>query len=159
MKKVSNEYIAGVADSDGSFSYNKKFSKQRNKFYYVAQFQITWKYSKESKMFFDFLVKTFGGSYFDGLTHTTISRVRILKYCATGIACENICNAVMEHLILKKEQAKIVLLGAGLKSRHWGSKGKPQKVFDREKALYLRIKKLNTKNNPKSVGAVSEKLI
>ncbi len=146
MKQISNEYLAGVADSDGSFSYNKKFSKIRDKFYYVAQFQITWKYSKESKLFFDYLVDTFGGSYFDGHTHTSFSKTRILKYCATGVACQKICNATMDYLILKRKQAEIVLLGAELKSRLWGRNGKPKSVFEREEELYKQIKNLNTKN-------------
>ena len=146
MKQISNEYLAGVADSDGSFSFNKKFSKPRNKFYYVAQFQLTWKYSNETKAFFDYLVKTFGGSYFDGYTHTAFAKTRILKYAATGEACQRICNAVMDHIILKKKQVEIVLLGAELKSRLWGRKGKPDSVFEREEELFNQIKALNTKN-------------
>lgn len=146
MIKITDEYLAGVADSDGSFSYGKKFSKPRNKFYYVAQFAITWKYSKESKFVFDMLVERFGGSYFDGFTHTSFANTRILKYCATGQACEKICIAVKPHLILKQKQVDIMIEGAGLKSRHWGVKGKPASVWRQEKLLYSKMNKINTKN-------------
>lgn len=143
---ISNEYLAGVADSDGSFSYTKKFSKPRNKYYYIGQFQITWKYSKESKIFFDFLVKKFGGSYFDGMTHTSYGKTRILKYCATGKACNLIGNTLAPYLILKKEQALITAKAASLKSKHWGSNGKPKKVWLEEERLYKRMNKINHKN-------------
>jgi len=145
METISNEYLAGVADSDGSFSYNKKFSKPNNKFYYVAQFQITWKHSEESKTFFDLLVSNFGGSYFDGNTHTSYAKTRILKYCATGKACEKICIAVLPHLYLKKLQAEIVLAGAKLKETKWGVNGKPQEVWNKEISLYQQMKQLHGK--------------
>lgn len=142
-----DQYLAGVADSDGSFSCGKKYSKARRKNYYVAQFQITWKYSKESKLFFDLLCEKFGGSYFDGSTHNnSFAKTRILKYCATGNACSKICIATLPYLILKKKQAKIVMKGASLKSIHWGTKGKTMKVWMKEEKLYKEMNKLNTKN-------------
>lgn len=143
---ITREYLAGVSDSDGSFGYNKKFSKPRNKFYYIAQYQLTWKYSKESKKFFDLLVAQFGGSYFDGFSHSVFGKSRILKYCATGKACENICLFVKDSLVLKQKQANIVLKGASLKSHKWGVKGKPKAVFEKEEFLYSEIQKLNSKN-------------
>jgi hypothetical protein len=143
IKSITSSYLAGVSDSDGSFSYNKKFSKPRNKFYYISQYQITWKYSDNSKIFFDSLVKQFGGSYFDGFTHTSYGKTRILKYCATGKACEQICKYVLPKLILKQEQAKIVLKGAKLKNNKWGTKGKPLEIWEQERSLYEEIIKLN----------------
>ena len=144
--KISAQYLAGVADSDGSFSFGRKYNKQRAKDYFVASFQLTWKRTLESKNVFDELVKIYGGSYFDHFTHTSFGRVRILKYCATGRALVKICNDVLPHLLLKKAHAWIALQGAELKSRQWGRGGKPDSIWKRELELYLRMNKLNTKN-------------
>lgn len=136
MMKISKQYLAGVIDSDGSISYTKKFSKQRNKNYYVAQIQITWKLSEQSRFFFKFLEEKYGGSSFEGKSHSVFGKTDIIKYCATGNACTLICKDIIPHLILKKRQAEIALEGSMLKSRTWGSRGKPQEVWDHEVQLF-----------------------
>lgn len=146
MKTISAEYLAWVADSDWSFSYNKKFSKPRWKYYYVGQFQITWKLSPESREFFERLVSQFWWSFFIWKTKTVYGNTQIIKYCATWQACSKICAYVVNHLLLKKEQAQIALEGSLLKTNKYGVKWKPQSVWDSEKILYDRIKYINTKN-------------
>lgn len=133
---ITPEYLAGVMDSDGSISYTKKFSKERNKNYFVAQIQITWKLSKESRFFFDKLIERYGGSAFEGNAHSTFGKSRIIKYCATGNACSLICDDIIPHLFLKKRQAEIALEGSKLKSRKWGAKGKTDEVWAREAELF-----------------------
>lgn len=147
---ISCEYLAWVADSDGSFSYNKKYSKERQKNYYVAQFQITWKLTEESQNFFERLVSQFGGSYFIWETRTVYWKTKIVKYCATWEACYKICKYVSWSLLLKKQQALIVLAGASLKSRKWWAKWKPSSVWESELKLYEEIKLLNSKNKWKN---------
>jgi len=145
--KISPQYLAGVADSDGSFTYGKKWSGQRGKHYFAGQFQITWKKTPESVDFFEALVEKYGGSYFGDKTTKTYNRngTDIIKYCATGEAVVKICKDVLPYLILKPERAQIVLDGAKLKEGNWGVKGKPQHIWDEEDRLYQLMKQQHGK--------------
>lgn len=128
-------YMAGVLDSDGSFTYGKKWSSQRGKHYYAAQIQITWAYTPNAIKVFDRLIKIFGGSYFIGGTRTTFTPdgIKIVKYCATGAAAVRLSAAVMPFLQLKTERAKIIVEGAKLKSSFWGPVGKPEEIWKKKK--------------------------
>ena len=94
------------------------------------------------------LVKKYGGSFFIGKTKNTYNKngTEIIKYCVTGKACSKLCKDVLPFLVLKKEQAVIVIAGGKLKSNRWGCKGKPPSVWKKEIKLYEKINALNNKN-------------
>lgn len=139
-------YLAGVADSDGSFCYTKRYSKPRGKHYYNGMFQLTWKEDKNSIAFMEELVQRYGGAYQYTTGHTAKKPCKLIHYTSTGEAMVKLANDVIPFLRLKKEQAQIALDGAALKSRRWGVKGKPEAIWDKERNLYLRANKLNNKN-------------
>lgn len=139
-------YISGVADSDGSFSYVRRYSSQRAKYYYNGMFQLTWKESEEAIGFMDELVGRYGGAYFLTTSHTALSDCPIVKYTLTGIGLVRLCKEVSPHLRLKKEQAMIALEGASLKREDWRGYKKSKEEWKKEEALYLRANKINTKN-------------
>ncbi len=148
MTIISKQYLAGVADSDGSFSYIKNFSKPNNKYYYRPFFQLTWKYSKEAEKVSIYLkLKYKAGVYYSIKKSNSFGKeCKIIKIQMWEKSVVQFINDVYPYLILKKEQAKIVKEGALLKSNKWGVKGKPQKIWDKEKIIYIKMNKLNSKN-------------
>ncbi len=105
-------YLAGVADSDGSFSIIKVKRKDQNCPYYGVQFALTWVKNEQSKAVMDKLVGLFGGSYCTQATQfkTQFPNARpYLKYCAVASNCEHLTKAILPFLLLKRKQARNIL--------------------------------------------------
>lgn len=145
---IDPRYLAGVLDSDGSFTITKRH-ETRVKVNYTCMIQLTWTENNLTHGFFLDLVEQFGGSYFvgfpSGKTQFPNSK-RIIKYCAVGQAANKIANFVVEHLILKKEQARNLLdVSSIVKGPKSGRYRTPQASLQLEK-LYIYNKSLNSKN-------------
>lgn len=109
MIGISREYLAGVLDSDGSFTVAKRHLKRPNPSY-TAMIQITWLYSPRSKAVFDFLQRYYGGSYYVGKSHSGFKNPKkIIKYCATGKAAHRILLDCKNCVVLKSKQVKNLL--------------------------------------------------
>jgi len=145
---IPNEYLAGVADSDGSFSYLKNYSKPRKKYYYRPFFQLTWKYSKEADLVCKYLKNKYKAGLYYGIKKNDLlgRECKIIKVQMWEKSVVLFLEDILPYLILKKKQAEIVLYGAKLKSRKWGVKGKPKEIWEKEIKLYKKINSLNSKN-------------
>lgn len=112
MNELNPTYLAGVFDSDGSFTIARRHMKRSN-INYTGMIQLTWKSGPETIMFMELLTSQYGGSYAEcSSTNTDKSfsgTKKYLKFSATGVAAEKICRAILPHLLLKKEQAKNIL--------------------------------------------------
>lgn len=141
----SPEYLAGVMDSNGSFSITKRHISRKNP-NYIGMIQITWTHTKVSEAFMQELKNIYGGSYFIGKCGTFKNSKPIVKYCAVGAAAETLTRSVIDFLILKKEQANNVLkLREITKSRQLG-KVRSLENSEKLERLYLLNKQLNYKN-------------
>jgi hypothetical protein len=72
---LSPQYIAGLMDEEGSFSYVKFYAKHRKKYYYRACVQFTQKNSVYTNKLFEKLKNKYGGSFtsytrYDGFSKT-----------------------------------------------------------------------------------------
>ena len=148
ITKISAEYLAGVADSDGSFSYLKNYSKPRQKHYYRPFFQLTWKYSKEAQRVCRYLETKYNAGFYSCVKKANSfgKECKLIKIQMWEKSVVSFIIDILPYLILKKKQAEIVLLGANLKSRYWGRKGKPASVWKKEIELYEKMNALNSKN-------------
>jgi len=108
--KIEPAYLAGVMDSDGSFTLSKVHTKRKNPSY-VPTIQITWLKSKFSFKVLNSIKSTYGGSLFD-TSHKTSYNLRfpkpMLKYHACSKSVLKIINDIYPFLKLKKPQAKII---------------------------------------------------
>jgi len=155
MAHILNEYLAGVADSDGSFTFPKhKRSNNPNGYTFRPAFQLTWKYSDHSLSVFKDLKKKYKGSFYIGRSHSGYNKTKskIIKYYVQGQSLIDLCKDIVPFLRLKKKQAKLIL-------EHWKSvkpRGtwnqwhkKPKLIYNKENDLYKKFYKLNTKNKRK----------
>jgi hypothetical protein len=147
MNELNHAYLAGIFDSDGSFSVAKRNMK-RSSASYVAMVQLNWKATELTKSFMDKLVEKFGGSYcFCKSTNkkTTIKTSDYYSFSATGKSAENIVRAVLPFLQLKKQQA-LNLLELRDTIPPVGTKGRSKETSEKLEHLYVVNKILNTKN-------------
>lgn len=137
---LSNQYLAGVFDSDGSFSIAKRNIKRCSPSY-VAMVQLSWKNTPLSVIFMDALVKEFGGSYmFFGP-----SKKEYIKFSATGKVAEKIASSTVDFLFLKQEQARNVLMLRTLTVSS-GGKLRDSALSSLMESIYVRNLSINTKN-------------
>lgn len=149
MKDTYFAYVAGVADSDGSFSFIKrKKQSTKNGYHYRAIFQLTWKKMSNTKMVLDSFKKEFGGNYWKVIRKPNSFDKKPLdcyKYSLEGNLLEKFVIKIIPFLRLKKKHAELILESRKLKGK-WGCKGKPDRLWKKEDKLYLLFNKLNTKN-------------
>lgn len=150
MERINTAYLAGVLDSDGSFSITKRHIK-RSKPNYVAMVQLSWKDSELTRSFMEKLVKEFGGSFASCKSTNTIASFPMtkayLKYSATGVAAEKIVDAVLPFLCLKNVQAQNL---KKLRSIVIRSPYRTDEVSEQLDFLHKFNKSLNTKNGWKN---------
>lgn len=149
---LSTPYLAGVFDSDGSFTVAKRHLK-RSKPNYTAMIQLTWKKSKATETFMQMLVCDYGGSYASCISTNTMKSFSgtkdYFKYCVTGMKAEKLAAVLSPWLLLKKEQAMNIRTVAFLSNE--SSRGRSDLVSSQLEALYVLNKSLNTKNGWKNV--------
>jgi hypothetical protein len=151
MKVLDPAYLAGVMDSDGSFSVSKHHTKRPNPSY-VCLIQLTWTLNEKTKAFMEQLVIQYGGSFFCGQPSGTTNypnTQKIIKYTATATAAEKITRGVLPHLVLKKQQAENILKTRRI-TRPSGASGggrtRSVELSAQLHQLYLDNKALNSKN-------------
>lgn len=143
---ICPKYLAGVLDSDGSFTITKRH-KYRNNCNYTAIIQLTWTDSSITQKFMKTLCNQYGGSFFKGKpseSYNYKNSKNILKYCATGHAAEKICSDVINYLFLKKKQCANILKLRKLVSSFNGNR--PIAVTNKLEQLYKSNRILNSKN-------------
>jgi hypothetical protein len=139
-------YIAGVVDSDGSFSINKQHSGRVNQSY-TPIFQLTWTNTPKAKKVFDRLVLEYGGSYCLVKSSSTgyANSRPYLKYMLTSGKLNKFVADVLPYLCLKRQQA-INILRLRKFTPKPGIKTKPVRIVEFQHKLYELNKQLNTKN-------------
>lgn len=149
--ELRSQYLAGVFDSDGSFSVARRNIK-RSSTSYVSMVQLSWKRTELSEQFFVALAAKYGGSFHtceSTNTAKSFSNTRpYIKYSATGEAAVKIANDLLPYLILKKQQAmNLIELGTLVKV----GRGRKPEITSRLEELYILNKSLNHKNGHKNV--------
>lgn len=144
-------YMAGVADSDGSFSFMKRKRQSTiNGYHYVMVFQLTWKKSDLSIKVMNEIVRRYGGcccKWIRNGNNFPTKSAECLKYSVGGPGLDKLTEAILPYLLLKKKQAELIK-EARLLRKGWkrGRLGKPINVWKKEDELYLEFNKLNGKN-------------
>jgi hypothetical protein len=145
---ISPQYLAGVMDSDGSFSITKRHITRQNA-NYIAMIQITWTHTATSEDFMKELTRKYGGSYFIGVHSkggTFKNSKPVIKYCAVGKAASLLTLDVKDFLILKKTQAdNVIKLRELVTTKRIGRTRSPI-ISTQLEDIYLLNKQLNSKN-------------
>ncbi len=146
-KDQFSAYLAGVIDSDGSFSISQKH-KARKKSNYNGVFQLTWTVSPLTLAFMKKLVSIYGGSFFIGkknLTQFPNSRP-VIKYCICSKKVVPLIIDVLPFLHLKRKQARNILRLRSVVRHYRKGVSKSNRIIAFEQKLYELNKELNTKN-------------
>lgn len=131
------KYLAGVFDSDGSFSINRR--TDRGYISYRPLVQLTWKFIPETKQILDQLKEEYGGSvFFDKSRRKLAPNNMYLAYKLDGRNCYAFIDAIKDHLIIKKKQALICLEVINL----LGKPGQYNKGHARPKELLMQMEEL-----------------
>lgn len=144
-------YLAGVTDSDGSFSICKKnfFGKSKNP-EYSARFQLSWSNNDKTKKVLDKIVQIYGGKY-SLCTPSSIKNYPntkdVLHYSLGGPGIVKFVKDIFPFLLLKRRQAlNIIRLRKFISNKWHKSNPQPQKLLEFKEKLYIFNKSLNTKN-------------
>lgn len=148
--KIHPAYLAGVADSDGSFTISKTHLNRLN-VHYQCSFQLTWKKTPKSIAFFEKLKEQYGGSFFHqkAYPNSSFTQSPTIKYWLGNIKLEKFIKDILPYLELKKEQAENILEIRSLSPLGLYNKynPKPESVKQLQNEIWLKSRNLNTKNS------------
>lgn len=154
MEALNTAYLAGVFDSDGSFSIARRYYARDGKSAcYVPMAQLTWKYGPLTLFFIKAIKEKYGGSF--ALCKSTNTNKSFsgtndyIKWSASGLAAEKLILDIRPFLILKKNQANNLLELRSINK--FTTKNRPIEVTEKLEKLYHLNKSLNGKNGWKNV--------
>lgn len=143
--KLNAAYLAGVVDSDGSFTIYKQHSSRKTSTY-TPTFQLQWTKSAKSKKVMENLLFQYGGSVCspNGKTNRFANSKPTYKYCLTSTKLKRFLIDVIPFLLLKKEQAENLLKLIHFNESIFGSgKAKPKNVIKAQEILRIKTLRLN----------------
>lgn len=150
MKVVlSPEYLAGVFDSDGSFSLSKRCRPDTPRGYgYGVTLQLTWKTTDKSRRVLEKVKQKYGGSLFESTSSGYSGRAKSLKYSVAMRKAIPLISDILPFLNLKRTQARICLEFAESRMAGKYNCHRPQtdEQWEELDYLYERMRELNTKN-------------
>lgn len=145
INQISPQYIAGVADSDGSFTITKRKTKNnKSGFTYTAMFQLSWKESNITKKTISKIQKRYGGHIVKYKHKNSFSNCSVIKYVVEGVMLDKLLLEISPFLVLKKARAKLLQkLREICKRNHYNlGRLKPIKVLKYQEKLYKKCKNL-----------------
>lgn len=153
MKNLNPAYIAGVMDSDGSFTVMKRMKQSTVRGYHFrCVAQLTWKKTKLSFKTMKQLQSRYGGSLCEIKSRGGFSTKEnsYYKWSLEGKNLENLVDDILPFLQLKKAHATAIKEFRILRNT-WFHKGidsliKPDKIWKKEIKLYESLYSQNTKN-------------
>jgi predicted HNH restriction endonuclease len=110
--KIEAAYMAGVADSDGSFSISKRKVKTTILgYFYTTSFQLTWKKDAKSLEIMHLMMSKYGGKVYHQKRHDGHFKPEstFLQYQVLSKDLISLINDILPFLKLKQDQAQIVL--------------------------------------------------
>jgi hypothetical protein len=150
---LSEQYIAGVMDSDGSFSLVRRKWKNPRGYVYRICIQLGWKSSQESANVLKEIVTLYGGrvcTYTRKQTNLSSRCSPMLKFMCEGDEAVKMAASLLPHLRLKTRQAELIASLAKIRRAWLGDRksapNKPQWAWAQEDAIYSQFLKINTKN-------------
>ena len=148
MVDISPQYLAGVADSDGSFSLMKRTGQSTTTgYFYRSIFQLSWSPSSNANKVMRYLKRTYGGTFCACVYRGLGSKDAVtLKYSVESKGLLKLIQDIKPHLILKKDRAKLIEKQILLRQSFVGYK-KPKSMWLKEDKIYLAMNGLNSKNS------------
>lgn len=137
MNKVTPEYIAGLADSDGSFVISKR-TRKHHKPTYSARFMIHWKKRPYAYQILKQIQDMFGGN----IGTVMHSSGEFYYYSLSDSKMDLFLKEVGPHVMLKNMQVK-VLLALRETIGYRNGKIKSDRLVERQEKYHLKIKRLN----------------
>lgn len=153
MRVEFDAYMAGVADSDGSFSFSKlRRACNINGYQFRPCFSLTWTATEITRLAMDKIKLEYGGSVCTCIRKGgyPTNHPAVYKYYVQGIRCAELCDRLYPYLLLKGEKARLISQYYKLvngKRGIWNrNRAKPKEVYEEEARLWLLFNQLNTKN-------------
>ena len=150
--KLHPAYIAGVMDSDGSFSIIRR-TRQSTKhgYFFKCLIQLTWKDTSNCLEVLNYLKQTYGGTVNKINRHSGFPSSTPSEHYKWDLEEKKVTAFIQEilpFLQVKKFQAQCLL--DLRKLRRWRettkSRFKPDVVWEKEKALHKKMYETNSKN-------------
>src|SRR5271157_1212166 len=143
-------YLAGVFDSDGSFTLSHHSRPTvRLGFDYRVYLQLTWKALPQTIMVMKELKEKYGGSLVFGSENSGFSRhTRYVKYRVNALKARRLIEDMLPYLRIKRRQAEICFeVSSGAQREHYG-RWHPRSAAEltRLGELYNEMALLNWKN-------------
>jgi len=152
---ISEQYMAGLFDAEGSFSIRKLdkdiFYKSRNKTYHILSYFARARISLCDDFCFDYLKQKYKGT-------TTIrhnakpNHSDSITWCVVGNDCASFIKEIHKYLIIKKQHANIILELQATRSKRYNQYTMTQEIKDKHEKLYKEIRQLNSHHLEIEVG-------
>jgi hypothetical protein len=142
-------YLAGVFDSDGSFTLSRHSRKGAFGFNYEVYLQLTWKEVPETVKVMEELKRAYGGTVIRGIeTRGFSTATSYVKYRINSRQAAVLIQDMLPFLRVKRRQAQICLEAAKIigKVRYTRWRRRPPSDRARLGELYKQVANLNWKN-------------
>lgn len=133
---INPEYIAGLADSDGSFTISRTV-RRTNQPTFSARFSVHWKQHPNALDVFQYLKNKFGGVIGQVKNKDTF----YFTYSITDKYMDYFLQEVGPFVILKREQVQLLLKLRSTIKRGGGTRSK--ELIQKREEMFLEMKRLN----------------
>jgi len=140
-------YMAGVIDSDGSFSMVKRLKQSTIRgYHYSTVFQLTWKKSSFAEKVLKLIKQRYGGHISPWQRKPnkySKESIECLKYAVESSGLEKLIILTLPYICLKKEQALLIKKVREIRKIKPKTRNKPNKFWEEEDKIYEELKKLH----------------
>ena len=144
-------YFAGIIDGEGSFFIGNFSSNPKTG---TPHYQTCIQVANTDKILIDWLYDNFGGERY---TYTPKqlpkgSRKPVYSWKANGERLTHLCNSILPYLVIKKDQAELMLKMRATFTKTGVQKGKQgiqpvtQEIADERLSYFKQLQKLHTRN-------------
>lgn len=155
---INPAYLAGVMDSDGSFSIAIRH-KQRKNINYAAMCQLTWTKNELTFKFMQDLKNIYGGCICEvqsSNANNFINSKPCYRYMVMSNKALKLINDILPFLVLKRKQARNLIRLQSTNKRN-GRAGRSEKLNKFKRKLYEKNIMWNTKNTDRKTQILKEK--
>lgn len=156
MKRITPQYLAGVADSDGSFSLTRCSRPSTvTGYHYRTLFQLTWEDTPLTRLVLSKMKDLYGGSFSECNRKPDSycnKHKTVLKYSVEGQRLGIFIKELLPYLVLKRERAEIILEFIRYRELskktviHRVGRKKDLEDWSKEDRIYEKMNGLNSKN-------------
>lgn len=155
VSECQKAYTAGIVDGEGTLYIHRCTTAKHNK-HGIPHYQSCVSVTSTDEILIDWLVNVWGGTktIYKPSQIAKNSKKTPYRWQCSGDRISFVCNNILPYLVIKKEQAKILLEfrnsiteGQKLNEGKRMNQSLPQEILDYREQLFQQLKTLHCRNN------------